>query len=193
MLENGRFLLSTLDDFPKLKDAQGRPLKEIALAGRSNVGKSSLINHLLGKKMAKVSSTPGKTQQLIFFSVNEEFILTDLPGWGFAKAPKHVMKEWSQAVDEYLCHRESLQLLIVLVDCRRELEQEEKQLLDFAKAKGLLRIVLLTKTDKLSLKQIAPYVEKLQKKLECEVIPYSVHHRKMQAFLEKKILQVIRS
>jgi GTP-binding protein len=83
-----RFLLSTLTEFPTLKDPRGKLLPEIAIAGRSNVGKSSLINHWLGqKKLAKTSATPGKTQLLNFFIVGEEFLLVDLPGYGFAKAP----------------------------------------------------------------------------------------------------------
>ena len=114
-----RFLLSTLTEFPTLKDPRGKPLPEIALVGRSNVGKSSLINHLLGqKKMAKTSATPGKTQLLNFFLVDEQFLLVDLPGYGYAKAPPGEIEKWSHAIDAYINGRPTLRLILLLVDSR---------------------------------------------------------------------------
>ena len=114
MLKKGRYLLSTLDAFPLLKDPRGNPLPEIVLAGRSNVGKSSLINHLLSQQgLAKTSSTPGKTQLLNFYSIGDEWVLVDLPGYGFAKAPPSAVAAWSKAIDTYLNTSTSLKLVFL--------------------------------------------------------------------------------
>lgn len=146
-----QFLLSTLTEFPRLKNPQGKPLPEIAFAGKSNVGKSSLINHLTGqKRLAKISATPGKTQLLNFFLVEEKFLLADLPGYGFAKAPVEEIKKWSEAIDAYLNQRSALRLILLLVDSRRELAQEDRVLIEWAKGKQIPLLLIFTKTDKLS-------------------------------------------
>jgi GTP-binding protein len=131
-------------DFP----TDGRP--EVAFVGRSNVGKSSLLNTLLGRKgLAKTSSTPGKTRTLNFFSVNNKYYFVDLPGYGFAKVPLRVKDEWGAALVDYLETRRPLRLVVLLVDGRREpsgLDQEMLELLESAKRPVLL---VATKVDKL--------------------------------------------
>jgi GTP-binding protein len=163
-------LLSTLSDFPTLKDPQGRPLPEVALAGRSNVGKSSLINHLFGqKKLARISATPGKTQLLNFFCIDEKWILVDLPGYGFAKAPPAEVAKWSQAIDTYLQNRPSLKLLFLLIDSRRGPNEEDLAMVAWAKQKKIPLWMILTKTDKLSRSELEALLQKYP-----DAIPYSI-------------------
>lgn len=188
MLKNPRFLLSTLTEFPLLKDPQGRLLPEIALAGRSNVGKSSLINHLLNHKIAKSSSTPGKTQLLNFFSIDEKMLFVDLPGYGYAKAPIEAVNKWSEAIDQYLNNRAQLKLLLLLVDSRREVSEEDLSLADWAKEKKIPLLAILTKTDKLSAPELKTQMQKAQKALGSELIPYSVQAAFSRSLLEKRIL-----
>ena len=98
-------------DYPTLKDDGGRLLPEIAVAGRSNVGKSSLLNHLFGSKgLVKTSSTPGKTQAINFFVVDEQLTFVDLPGYGYAEVPPSVRKQWGPMVEKYLKERQEIKL-----------------------------------------------------------------------------------
>jgi GTP-binding protein len=125
-------------------------LPEVAFAGRSNVGKSSAINRLLGRrKLARTSSTPGRTQQINFFRVNDRVLFVDLPGYGYAKVSHAVREAWRPLVESYLGGRGSLRGVVLLVDARRGLEDEEQGLLDFAGHHGLPAAVVLTKVDKL--------------------------------------------
>lgn len=182
-----RFLLSTFTEFPTLKDDRGRLLPEVALAGRSNVGKSSLINHLFGqKKLAKTSATPGKTQLLNFFCVDEKWILADLPGYGFAQAPLEAIEKWSQAIDAYFQNRKTLKLILLLIDCRREIQEEDQALIDWAANKKIPLVLILTKTDKLSRKE----QETLLKK-HPGAIPYSTTDNAFRYPVEKKIEQIL--
>lgn len=147
--EHARFVSS--GSHPHLKNDQGGFLPEIALVGRSNVGKSSLINALLhSKTLAKTSSTPGKTQRVNFFVVDEKALLVDLPGYGYSKAPKKDIQSWSQAVDEYLNESTMLRLLLLLIDVRREISAEDRAVLDWAKAKQIPLLAIFTKRDKIS-------------------------------------------
>src|ERR1051326_1001922 len=107
--------------FPKMLSLQGSPLPEIVIVGRSNVGKSSLINHLLNAKLAKTSSTPGKTQSINFYSIDGQAALVDLPGYGYAKVSKPIKEEWAGFIDHYLQNRKELKLILFLIDSRREL------------------------------------------------------------------------
>lgn len=150
---SARFLTSALfeNEWPTLKGSRGNLLPELALVGRSNVGKSSLINALTGQKhLAKTSSIPGKTQRINFFLIDDELVLVDLPGYGYAKVPKGSAKEWSEAIDAYFTKRSSLQLILLLVDSRRDLSPEDLQIIDWARAQNRKLLVIFTKTDKLS-------------------------------------------
>lgn len=182
-----RFLLSTLTEFPTLKTPQGNPFPEIAMAGKSNVGKSSLINHLLNqKKLAKTSATPGKTQLLNFFNVDDRLLLVDLPGYGFAKAPPEEIEKWSRAIDHYLNSRPHLKLLLLLVDSRREISLEDQSLIDWAHYKQISFLLILTKTDKLSTSERAALRRKYP-----EAIPYSVENNESKHLLEKRIETIL--
>ena len=147
--EQARFVSSGQN--PHLKNDQGHFLPEIAFVGKSNVGKSSLINALLHTKtLAKTSSTPGKTQRVNFFVVDEQALLVDLPGYGYSKAPKKDIETWSQAVDEYLNQSKMLRLLLLLIDSRRELTPEDLAMIEWTSAKQIPLLVIFTKRDKVS-------------------------------------------
>jgi len=126
----------------------GRP--EIAFAGRSNVGKSSLMNMLLGRKnLVKTSSTPGRTQTINFFLINDQFSFVDLPGYGYAKVPKAVRKSWGPMVERYLKTREGLCAVVVILDVRRLPNQGDHDLLAWLRHYKIPAILVLTKADKL--------------------------------------------
>jgi GTP-binding protein len=135
-------------DFPKGKQP------EVAFAGKSNVGKSSMMNTLLGRKgLVKTSSTPGKTQTLNFFVVRgdkAEVRFVDLPGYGYAKVPERVRRSWGKMIDTYLETREQLRGVVVILDVRRGVGEMDLQLLDWLAAKEIEFVVVVTKGDKLS-------------------------------------------
>ena len=139
----------TRESFPKLIAPSGQPMPEIAIVGRSNVGKSSLINHLLQRKLAKVSPIPGKTQSINFFCIEERIALVDLPGYGYAKVPNQIKKKWSELIDDYLQNRSTLQLLLVLIDSRRELTEEDRALVEWALYHNKPILFVFTKADKI--------------------------------------------
>jgi len=148
-----QFLLSAMaaEQFP----ASTTP--EIAFLGRSNVGKSSLLNALVGEKAAKVSSTPGRTRSINFFALGEEgqagrhkLVFADLPGYGYAKISKSISETWPDFIDPYLAHREQLQLCICLVDSNIPAQQSDLQLIDWLRHQGRTFAVVGTKVDKQS-------------------------------------------
>jgi GTP-binding protein len=126
-------------------------LPEIAFAGRSNVGKSSLINTLVNRKhLVKTSSTPGRTQLINFFQANSKLSLVDLPGYGYAKVPTAVRKEWGPMIENYLSTRPSLRGVVLIMDIRRQPRNEEIDFIKWMERQNLAHILVLTKTDKLS-------------------------------------------
>jgi len=136
--------------FFKLTALPKPSLPEIAFAGRSNVGKSSLINKLLNRRgIAKTSSTPGRTQSINFILINQACYLVDLPGYGYAKVPLAIKKSWGQLIQGYLQKRESLKLLVLIVDARRQPNEEEKLFVQWLNLHTLPWLLVLTKTDKL--------------------------------------------
>ncbi len=124
---------------------------EIAFAGRSNVGKSSLLNRLVGHHgLARVSKTPGRTQQINFFLIDERLTFVDLPGYGFARVPLPVKEQWKQLVEAYLGRRPNLRAVVVIVDLRRGVQDDDAALLASLRAQDLPAIVAATKADKLA-------------------------------------------
>lgn len=131
-------------------------LPQVAFSGRSNVGKSSLINLLLRRhrsKIAHVSGQPGKTQAVNFYRVNGAFFLVDLPGFGYAKVPKKLREGWKRLVEGYLSRDEGLKGVVHLVDCRREPTPQDLEMLDYLAELGIPTLVVLTKVDKLKSSQ----------------------------------------
>lgn len=126
-------------------------LPQVAIAGRSNVGKSSLINRVVGRKrLARTSKQPGRTQEINFFAVDDAFLLADLPGYGFARAPSDVREHWGELIERYLSGTPRLLGIVLLVDARRGLGPDDEQMLAYLEALGTPALVALTKVDKLN-------------------------------------------
>lgn len=134
-----------------LKQLPPDNLEEIAFAGRSNVGKSSLINALFGqRKLAKTSSTPGRTQQLNYFNLDNKLYVVDLPGYGFAKAPKDIVKNWQRLINTYLVGRANLRRVFLLIDSRHGIKKIDEEIMDMLDKAAVTYQIVLTKIDKIS-------------------------------------------
>lgn len=198
--ETATFLKSLLPTelFPPIRNTHGKDLDEIALVGKSNVGKSSLINSLLRKKhLAKTSSVPGKTQHINFFNVDDEVCLVDLPGYGFAQVPKAIKNEWSKSLDFYLKTRKQLKLLIILIDSRRIVSDDDLLIMQWALSYEKPFFIVFTKTDKLSPQQLKTQIEKnvtcIKECLRKDVvyIPFTIESTKSRLDLIKNINQFL--
>lgn len=140
---------------------------EVAFAGRSNVGKSSLINSLVNRKsLVRTSSTPGKTRTINFFNINDSIYLVDLPGYGYAKVSKEEKAKWGPIIETYLNGREELALVILLVDIRHEPTGDDKLMFDWMKATGSKMVVVATKADKLTRNHANKALAEIRKSLE---------------------------
>ena len=153
---------------------------EIAFLGRSNVGKSSLLNSLAGERIARTSSTPGRTRAINFFELRRaghpqaEWMFADLPGYGYAKLPRALTAEWPTFIEPYLQHRPKLTLCVVLVDSRIPTQESDKQLLDWLRSAGRPFVVVATKTDCLSGNGLSNAMRRLQSELGVqELLAYS--------------------
>ncbi|MDO4648343.1 MAG: ribosome biogenesis GTP-binding protein YihA/YsxC [Eubacteriales bacterium] len=159
----------------KLPDT-GRP--EIAFAGKSNVGKSSLINSLMNRKaLARTSSSPGKTQTINFYNVNEAIYLVDLPGYGYAKASAAEVQKWGKMIERYLHTSKNLKAVFVLVDIRHRPNANDKQMYDWVVQNGYEPIIIATKLDKLKRSQVQKCIAEVRSGLnlpkETKLIPFS--------------------
>jgi GTP-binding protein len=170
-ITSAEFLKSAL----KESDWPHDETQEIAFLGRSNVGKSSLINSLLGVRgLARASSTPGRTQLLNFFLINREFRLVDLPGYGYARAPRALQAEWSAAAGDYLAKRQQLVLSIHIVDSRHEPSKQDLQLHEWLVHHQKPHLIVITKSDKLSKNELHKSVNRaVQVFAGTNVIAYS--------------------
>jgi len=148
---------------------------EIAFLGRSNVGKSSLINSLLGVSgLARTSSTPGRTQALNFFLINGKIRFVDLPGYGYARAPKALQAEWSRAAEDYLAKREQLVLSIHIVDSRHEPSKQDLQLHEWLVHHRKPHLIVATKSDKLSHNELRLNIDRISRLLQTDqIVSYS--------------------
>jgi len=166
-INENRFLISS----PNFKKCPAPDKPEYAFIGRSNVGKSSLINMIVGKKkLAKISSTPGKTQLINHFIINESWYLVDLPGYGYAKIAKTKRQEWKKLINDYILNRENLMCLFLLIDSRLPPQKNDLSFIEFLGSSSIPFIILFTKTDKIKPKQIElnlnTYKEELKKTWE---------------------------
>ncbi len=144
----------------KLEQLPDADLDEIAFAGRSNVGKSSLINALFNqKKLAKTSSTPGRTQQLNFFNFDNKLYLVDLPGYGYAKAPEKMVRQWQVVLKTYLRGRPNLRRVFLLIDSRHGIKAEDLEIMKMLNISAVSYQIILTKTDKISAKELEKVIE----------------------------------
>ncbi|MYL34213.1 YihA family ribosome biogenesis GTP-binding protein [Pontibacillus yanchengensis] len=154
------------------------PLPEIALAGRSNVGKSSFINQLIQRKaLARTSSKPGKTQTLNFYKLNEVFFFVDVPGYGYAKVSKTEREKWGKMMEEYFSNRQKLKMVVMIVDIRHDPSEDDRMMYDFLKHYRLPVTVIATKLDKIKRGQRAKQLKRIIEVLELEdedtLIPFS--------------------
>ena len=172
-IRSAKFILS-LDH---LRPFPGQGLPEIAMAGKSNVGKSSMINSVLGNsKLARISSAPGKTRLINFFKVNDQFWLVDLPGYGFAKAPKAERDRWAAMIEGYLQGSEHLKRVLHLVDIRHEPTRDDQMMVEYLRHYDIPFTVVATKADKLSKAARGRSIPVICRTLAVqpwEVIPYS--------------------
>jgi len=155
-------------------------LPEIAFLGRSNVGKSSVLNSLVGEKIARTSSTPGRTRTINFFEIRRsgqprpELLFADLPGYGYARLPRAVTAEWPSFIEPYLIERRELTLCIALIDARIAAQESDKELLAFLRESGRPHIVVATKADRLSGNELRNSLRKLAAELGTEaLLPFS--------------------
>ncbi len=173
-ITSAQFVISA----PALASCPPPDRPEIAFAGRSNVGKSSLINCLLNRKgLVRTSSTPGRTQLLNFFLINEFFYFVDLPGYGFARAPRTVRERWQPMVHDYLAGRETLHALVWLLDVRRDPSPEDLRFLNWLEENEVPTIPVVTKVDKVSRSQLGQRLTKIARATGLDVdlfTPFSV-------------------
>lgn len=153
-------------------------LPEVAFAGRSNVGKSSLINGLINRKaLARTSGQPGKTQTINFYNVEEKLYFVDLPGYGYARTSKANRTSWGKMIDYYLNRRKELGMIMLLVDIRHKPNENDQQMMDYIRNSGLEPLVIATKADKLKRSQVRKHVKIIADTLKLgsidQVIPFS--------------------
>ena len=158
-------------------------LPEFAFAGKSNVGKSSLINAFMNRKSyARISSQPGKTQTINYYNINSKFYLVDLPGYGYAKVSESVKEQWGKMIERYLKKSPTLKAVFLLVDIRHEPSANDVQMYDWVIANGFDPIVIATKADKISKGAVQKQVSVIKKKLNCEkdavIIPFSAEDKR---------------
>jgi GTP-binding protein len=170
-------------------------LPEIAFAGRSNVGKSSLLNKLIRRKrFARVSNTPGRTREINFFKVNDQFVLVDLPGYGYARISKERRAEWKPLIEGYLRSSPALRGIVHLLDVRHAPTDDDRQMLDFLAEVGVPTVLVLTKIDKLKPKQVPERVVALATELEMDaeqLIPFSAETGEGRDELAEAIVSVL--
>lgn len=161
-IKNAEFVISAVgpDQYPD--DA----LPEIALAGRSNVGKSSLINRMINRKnLARTSSTPGKTQHLNYYRINEQLYFVDFPGYGYAKVSKTLRQVWGKMIEQYILERESLRLIMLIVDLRHPPSKDDILMYDWLKHYDMPVMVVATKADKIPRSRHAKHVKIIKQEL----------------------------
>ena len=151
---------------------------EIAFAGKSNVGKSSLINALMNRKSyARISATPGKTQTINFYNINDALYLVDLPGYGYAKVSQQEKEKWGKMIERYLHSSKQLRAVFLLIDIRHEPSANDKMMYDWVVSQGYNPIIIATKQDKLKRSQIDKHVKMLRQGLKLvpgtRIIPFS--------------------
>ena len=153
-------------------------LTEVALSGRSNVGKSTFINSMIGRKnMARKSQQPGKTQTLNFYNIDEQLIFVDVPGYGYAKVSKVQREKFGKMIEEYITQRENLKLVIQLVDLRHQPTEDDVLMYNYLKHFDIPTLVICTKEDKIAKGKVQKHIKRIKDKLELEpgdnIISYS--------------------
>ena len=153
-------------------------LPEVAFAGKSNVGKSSLINGLMNRKSyARTSAQPGKTETINFYNINEELYFVELPGYGYAKVSQSVKEKWGKMIEDYLHQSEQLAIVFLLVDIRHDPSANDCQMYDWIISNGYYPVIIATKLDKLKRSQVKKHINAIRTKLKLRgntpIFPYS--------------------
>ena len=175
----------------KLSQCPDFQLNEFPLLGRSNVGKSSFINGLANnKKLAKTSNTPGKTRLINFFNFSNEFILADLPGYGYAKVSKEAQNRWQKYLEEYLLKREQITSLIQLVDGRHDIQKNDFQMREWIMAYDLPIFTVVTKMDYVPKPKVQSVIKKVEKEFGGEVFPFSAIDNRYNAKIFEKLTNI---
>ena len=179
----------------KLEQYPTTNMPEIAFAGKSNVGKSSLINGLINRKaLARTSSSPGKTQTINFYNVEELLYFVDLPGYGYAKTSKSERERWGKMIEEYLYNRETLKLIVLLIDIRHEPSANDIMMANWIKQRGYNVMIIATKADKINRSQLNKHVAMIRKTLdlkEATIIPFSAVTKKGKEEIWGKFEEII--
>lgn len=176
VFKNAQFVKSATkaNAYPTMKLPSGLEMTEIAVTGRSNVGKSSLLNHLFqSRDLVKASSVPGKTQLINFFSLDNKLSFVDLPGYGYAKVPMEIRKNWGPMIQEYLDKRSQLKLILFLFDIRRMPNDEDRELIEWIVAAEKSVILVLTKIDKVTKNEKIANTRKILQAFNCENLHYT--------------------
>ena len=182
---NAKFIISA----EKLSQCPDFILPEFPLLGRSNVGKSSFINALANnKKIAKTSNTPGKTRLINFFNFSEEFMIADLPGYGYAKVSKEAQARWQKYLEEYLLNRKQIKSLIQFVDARHDIQKNDLQMREWVEAYNLPIFTIVTKMDYVPRSKVLSTISNIKKQLGGDVLPFSAVDR---FYCEKTIEYII--
>lgn len=172
IVKKAKFIISS----PKLSMCPDFGMPEIALLGRSNVGKSSFINGITNNsKLAKTSNKPGKTRLINMFEFDEKYIVSDLPGYGFANVSKEMKDEWQKNLEEYLLERDALKLYIQFIDSRHEIQKNDLQMQEWILHHNLPSVVIATKIDLSPKSKIQAKVNELKKVTQRDVLPFSTN------------------
>lgn len=169
-------------------------LSEVALSGRSNVGKSSFINSMIGRKnMARTSQQPGKTQTLNFFNIDEQLVFVDVPGYGYAKVSKSQREKFGKMIEEYLTKRENLKLVIQLVDLRHNPTEDDVLMYDYLKHFDIPTLVICTKEDKIAKGKVQKHLKNIKEKLDLDPDDEIVSYSSIQNMKQQQIWDLIAS
>jgi GTP-binding protein len=176
-----------------LKQQPSDKLPEISFIGRSNVGKSSLLNAICGRKnIAKVSSTPGKTQLINYFLINNSYYFVDLPGYGYAKLPNKIVKTWKTMIEDYLLESETLKFIILLIDARHKAMAQDLQMIEWLNHHKLPYALVLTKADKISGNKIQQQLSYYKKMVpDHNVLIFSTKVEQLKRELSEFILHIL--
>ena len=190
IIKNAQFITSA----QKLSQCPDFGLPEIALLGRSNVGKSSFINTLTNNsKLAKTSNKPGKTRLINLFNFDNNYIVADLPGYGYAQVSKEMQNEWQKNLEEYLINRDSLKLLIQFIDSRHEIQKNDLQMQEWLFHNRLNSIVIATKIDLTPKSKLQAKINELKKVTQREVLPFSTVNKRYNDNIIKYLEQAVPS
>ncbi len=188
-INKAEFIISAVSNVQYPND----DLPEIALAGRSNVGKSSFINTLINRKnLVRTSSKPGKTRTLNFYHINDLFYFVDLPGYGYAKVSRSERNKWGEMIEEYIVTRKSLKVVVLILDIRHNPSKEDIQMINYLRYYEIPILIIATKMDKISKSKQAQYVKKMNDFLQdefIEVIPFSSVTKANKEKVWRKLLQ----